>query len=262
VQLPTISIITPVLNAADNIEEALTSVSEQGYPRLEHIVVDGGSEDGTVAILRRAGVRFVSEPDRGRADAVNKGVRMTSGELVGFLNADDRYESGALRAVGEAAALRPDAMWVTGYCRIIDGDGDEIRRPITAWKNLLLRHWTYELYLTQNFVSDPAVFVRRRALEEAGPLNGRYHISHDYDLWLRVGRRHEPLVLRRYLSSFRMVEGTLSMSGFELQFREHAEVARRHGAGHRAAVAANAVTSRLIVAVYRVLRSIRSLRER
>jgi glycosyltransferase involved in cell wall biosynthesis len=260
VELPTISVITPVYNAAETIEETLASVRAQGYPRLEHVVVDGGSDDGTVAILERTGVRFVSEPDRGRVHAANKGVGMTSGELVGFLNADDRYERGALRAVGEAAAARPDAMWLTGYCRIIDGAGEEIRRPVTAWKNLLLRHWSYGLYLTQNFVSDPATFVRRRALEEAGPLDERYRISHDYDLWLRVGRRHEPLVLRRYLSSFRMAEGSLSMAGFELQFREHAEVARRHGAGHRAAVAANAVMSRLIVAVYRALRLARRVR--
>lgn len=261
-ELPTISVVTPVYNGADTVEEALESVREQDYPRLEHLVVDGGSDDGTIAILERSGVRFVSEPDRGRVHAANKGVRLTSGELVGFLNADDRYEPGALRAVGEAAAARPDAMWVTGYCRIIGGAGEEIRRPVTAWKNFLLRHWTYRLYLTQNFVSDPATFVRRRALEEAGPLEERYLISHDYDLWLRVGSRHEPLVLRRYLSSFRMVEGTLSMSGFERQFSEHAEVARLHGAGHGGAVAVNALMSRLIVAVYRALRGARRLRSR
>jgi glycosyltransferase involved in cell wall biosynthesis len=185
---------------------------------------------------------------------------MASGEVISFLNADDRYEPGALQAVGEALAQRPDAAWLTGYCRIIDADGGEIRRAVTAWKNLLLRHWSLGLYLTQNFVSDPATFVRRSALDEAGPLDPRYKISHDYDLWLRVGRVTDPIVLRRYLSSFRMVEGTLSMAGFERQFAEHAEVARRRGSGHRLAVAANALMSRLIVAVYRVLRAARSLR--
>ena len=260
VDLPSISIVTPCLNAAATIEEALASVRSQGYPRLEHLVVDGGSDDGTVELLRRAGVRHVSERDRGRVDAVNKGVRMTSGEVIGFLNADDRYEPGALVAVGKAFAERPDAMWATGYCRIIDRRGREIRRAVTAYKNLLLRGFSYRLYLTQNFVSDPATFVRRRALEEAGPLDERYLISHDYDLWLRIARRHEPLVIRRYLASFRMAEGTLSMAGFERQFREHAEVARRHGRGHPAAVAANAVMSRLIVSVYRGLRTARRLR--
>ncbi len=258
--LPTISIVTACLNAEGTIEEAIESVRAQDYPHLDHLVVDGGSTDGTIDVLERLGVRYVSEPDDGRVDAVNKGVRLTSGEVVGWLNADDRYEPGALLEVGRAFAADPGAAWVTGYCRIIDGDGREIRKPVTAYKNLLLRHWSYPLYLTQNSVSDPATFVRRAALEEAGPLDPRYRISHDYDLWLRVGRRHRPVVLRRTLSNFRMVEGTLSMAGFERQFTEHADCARRWGEGHRLAVAANVVISKAIVAVYRGLRAARRLR--
>jgi glycosyltransferase involved in cell wall biosynthesis len=262
VPLPSISIVTACLDAADTIAGAIASVRAQDYPELEHVVVDGGSSDGTLEILEREGVRFVSEPDEGRADAVNKGVAMTSGEVLGFLNADDRYAPGALRAVGEALAARPDAAWATGYCRIVDGEGDEIRRPITAYKNLLLRHFSFDLYVTQNFVSDPATVVRRWALEQAGPLDPAYRISHDYDLWLRVARLHEPLVLRRDLAAFRMAEGTLSIEGFERQFREHAEVARRRAGDRRAPVAVNAVMSRLIVACYRGLRAARRLRAR
>ena len=250
--LPSISIVTPCLNAAGTIEEALASVRSQGYPRLEHVVVDGGSTDSTVELLRQAdGVRFVSEPDRGRADAVNKGVAMSTGEVIGWLNADDRYEPGALLAVGEALAADAGAMWATGYCRIIGGEGEEIRAPITAYKNFLLRRWSYALYLSQNFVADPATFVRRAALEEAGPLDERYLISHDYDVWLRVARRHPPLVLRRTLASFRMTEDTASMTGFERQFHEHAEVARLHGEGHPVAVAINQGMSRLIATTRR-----------
>jgi glycosyltransferase involved in cell wall biosynthesis len=260
VEVPTISVITPCLNAAGTIEETIESVRAQDYPRLEHLVVDGGSSDGTLDLLERLGVQYVSEPDEGRADAANKGVALTSGEIVGWLNADDRYEPGALRAVGAVFASDPGAAWVTGYCRIIDHAGDEIRRSITAYKNFLLRHFSYPLYLTQNFVSDPATFARRSALEEAGPLDARYRISHDYDLWLRVARRHEPVVLRRTVSSFRMVEGTLSMAGFERQFREHEDCARRHGDGHRLPVLGNAVMSRVIVAVYRGLRAARRAR--
>jgi glycosyltransferase involved in cell wall biosynthesis len=252
---PSISVVTPVFNAAATIEETLRSVREQDYDNVEHVVVDGGSTDGTVEILRHSeGVRWISEPDEGRPDAVNKGVRMSMGEVVGFLNADDTYESGTLRTIGEVFAHDPQAMWATGYCRIIDGSGDEIRAPITSYKNVLLRHFSFPLYLTQNFVSDPATFVRRAALDEVGPLDNRYRISHDYELWLRVARRWDPIVVRRNLSSFRMVEGTLSMAGFEQQFREHEEVARLHGDGHRLPVLANALMSRLIVASYRLMR--------
>ena len=254
--LPSITVVTACLNAAGTIEEALESVRSQGYPSVEHLVIDGGSTDGTLDILRgAAGVRFVSEPDGGRVEAVNKGFGMAEGEVVGWLNADDRYEPGALEAVGRAFAGRPHAGWVTGYCHIIDGEGEEIRKGVTAYKNALLRRFSLGLYLTQNFVSDPATFARRSVLESAGPLDPAYPTAHDYDLWLRIARRGDPVVLRRYLSSFRMTEGTLSMEGFEQQFAEHAEVARRHGEGHRLAVAANAVTSRLIVLVYRILRA-------
>jgi glycosyltransferase involved in cell wall biosynthesis len=263
VELPSISVVTPCLNAAATIEEAIESVRAQGYSRVEHLVVDGGSSDGTVEILERSeGIRFVSEPDGGRVDAVNKGVAMTGGDVIAWLNADDRYHDGALRAVGEAFAADASATWVTGYCDIVDGDGREIRGAVTAYKNALLRHWSFPLYLTQNFVSDPATFVRRDAFERAGPLDPRYRISHDYDLWLRVGRERPPVVLRRTLASFRMTAGTQSMEGFERQFREHAECARVHGAGHPLPVALNRLTSALIVLVYRALRALRRLRAR
>jgi glycosyltransferase involved in cell wall biosynthesis len=262
--LPSITVITACLNAAGTIEETLASVREQAYDgEVEHLVVDGGSTDGTLAILERAeGVRFTSGPDSGRPEAVNKGTAMASGEVIGFLNADDRYEPGALDAAGAAFAADPDADWVTGYCRIISAAGEEIRRPVTAYKNALLRHFSLPLYLTQNFVSDPATFARRTALEAVGPLDERYVISHDYDLWLRLAQRGNPVVLRRYLAGFRMAEGSLSMAGFERQFREHAEVARRRGEGHRVAVAVNRAMSRLIVGVYRALRAARGLRRR
>lgn len=257
--LPTLTIITPCLNAVTTLPATLESVRAQGYPGLEHVVVDGGSTDGTVELLRAAeGIRWLSEPDRGLSHALNKGIAMAHGEVIGELNADDVYEPGALTAVGEALRDRPNAMWLTGYCRIIDGEGREIRRPVTAYKNWLLRRYSLGLYLTHNFVSAPATFFRRSALEEAQGFDERYRISVDYDLQLRIARRHEPIVLRRYLSAFRMVEGTLSMSGFRTQFREHAEQARRHGEGHRGAVAVNQVVSAGIVGAYEVMRRLRS----
>ena len=245
------------MNGAPTLAETMDSVRNQGYPRVEHIVVDGGSSDGTVAMLASTpDVRWISEPDRGRVDAANKGVAMATGDVIAWLNADDRYEPGALQAVGRAFAENPRAGWATGYCRIIGGDGREIRRAVTAYKSLLLRHWSLGLYLTQNFISDPATFVRREALDAVGLLDERYRESHDYDLWLRVARAYgPPVVLRRAVACFRMAEGSLSLTGFERQFREHAAVARAHGAGHAGPVLANAVTSRLIVAIYRILRT-------
>src|SRR5690348_7251696 len=100
---PLVSIITPSLNQAAFIEAAIESVLAQDYPAIEHVVVDGGSTDGTLDLLKRYGqrVRWISEPDAGQSDAINKGVRMTSGPLLAWLNADDQYTPGAVsRAVG------------------------------------------------------------------------------------------------------------------------------------------------------------------
>lgn len=254
--VPAITIVTPALNAAATLEQTLASVRDQRYDGdVEHLVIDGGSTDGTVELLRRAGVRYVSEPDRGLAHALNKGIALARGDVIGELNADDVYAPGALAAVGAAFASHPEVDWVTGRCPIIDGEGREIRRPITRYKNALLRRYSLTLYLTHNFVSAPATFFRRDALLELGGFDERYRISVDYDLQLKFARRGDPVVLQRDLACFRMFAGTLSMSGFERQFAEHAEQARRHGDGHHAAVAANQAISRAIVLVYRALRA-------
>ena len=255
---PTISIVTPCLNAAATIGRTLDSVASQSYPGVEHVVVDGGSTDGTLELLAQfPDVKVISEPDDGLSDAVNKGIALASGELVGWLNADDWYLPGALAAVGEAADANPRAEWFTGGCPIVDVGGNEIRGGVTAYKNFLLGHYSFPLYLSQNFISCPATFIRASALETVGPLRLDYSYSMDYDLFLRLARRGDPIILGRDLAVFAMAEGTKSMTGFDKQFSEHAEQARAHGEGHRLAVAANSVVSQLIVLAYRLLRFIR-----
>ena len=261
----TITVVTPCLNARDTIEATLESVRTQDYPHVEHVVVDGGSTDGTVELLERTeGIRWVSEPDRGLSDAMNKGIRMASGDVIGWLNADDVYLPGALSRLGQAFAAHPGALWATGRCRIINGDGRQIRRPVKAYKDFLLKRYSHGLYLTQNFISAPATFVHKRGHEKVGLYDERFKISMDYDLFLRLAKVSDPVVIDADLSCFRMAHGSgsLSMSGFETQFREHALNAREHGEGHPAAVALNAVLSRGIVLTYRGMRAARSLRAR
>jgi glycosyltransferase involved in cell wall biosynthesis len=258
---PRITIITPVRNAVATLPAALESVRTQDHPGVEHIVVDGGSTDGTLEVLERAeGVRWISEPDDGLAHALNKGIAMATGDIVGELNADDVYLPGALKAVAEAFTAHPDAEWLTGRCPIIDASSREIRKPITAYKNALLRRYSLRLYLTQNFISAPATFFRADALRAVRGFDERYRISVDYDVQLKLARRGDPIVLDRDLAAFRMAEGSLSMSGFERQFREHAEQARRHGQGHPVAVAANQAISRAIVLAYHGMRLARRSR--
>ena len=152
VDRPSLTIVTPCLNSAPTLPTALESVRSQQYGgQVEHLVVDGGSTDGTLEILEAApGVTYVSEPDRGLSDAVNKGIRMGQGEIVGWLNADDVYLPGAFEAVGRAFADAPDALWATGPCLIMDESGNEIRKAVTAYKSFFLRHYSYSLQVEIN----------------------------------------------------------------------------------------------------------------
>lgn len=253
--LPLITIVTPIFNAVETLPETLASIAGQHYPRLEHVVVDAVSTDGTLDLLlaeQRAGrIKLISEPDRGLSDAFNKGVAAATGDLIGWLNADDVYEPGALLAAGQAFAENPGAEWLVGRCKIIGGDGAETRRAVTAYKNFLLKRFSLRLYLTNNFVSSPATFVRRDVITEIGALDERFKYSADYDLWLRLARRGKPVYIDADMARFRMADGSLSITGFEEQFLEHAQNARENGQGHVVAVAINQLMSRAIVLVYR-----------
>jgi GT2 family glycosyltransferase len=201
-----------------------------------------------------------SGPDSGLSDAMNKGIARATGDIVGWLNADDFYFPGALRRVADAFSAQPDALWATGICPIVDADDHEVRQFVTAYKRFFLRHYSFGLLLTQNFVAAPATFVKRDALRQLGGFEERFRYSMDYDVWLKLAKRQRPLVIDEPLAAFRMAEGSLSMSGFEKQFAEHVQNAVEHGDGHRLAVATNRVSSRAIVAIYKLLRALRRAR--
>ena len=257
--LPSFTIVTASLNSERTIAATLASVREQEYGgEVEHVVVDGGSTDATLEIVRVAGLRFVSEPDRGLTHALNKGIALARGEIVGSLNSDDAYLPGALTRVGKAFAAHPEVEWVTGRCPIVDEHGNEIRRGVTRYKEAFLRHHSYARHLVHNYISAPATFARRSALQAVGGYDERFRYSADYDMWLKLGRRGDPLVLEPPpLATFRMAGQSLSLTGFETQFAEHVANAREHGAGHPVAVALNRAASRAIVLAYRALARVR-----
>lgn len=259
--VPSLSIVMPCLNAAATIGRSLDSILTQGQDDVEVVVADGGSTDGTVDLLRRReGVQWQSEPDRGLSDAYNKGAARARGDVLGWLNADDAYLPGALAEVRRAFDADPSLVWLTGPCLIVDGSGREIRPWVTRYKDALLSQYSHPLHLTQNFVSAPSTFFRRDAFLEGGGLDLGLRYSMDYDLYLRLGRRSAPRVLDDPLASFTMAEGTLSMSGFQTQFVEHQQVARRYRADAPIAYAVNVVASRAIVVTYRAMRAVRARR--
>lgn len=225
-----ISIITPSWNQAPFIERTIRSVLDQGYPNLEYIVMDGGSTDGTIDILKRYEGRLVwtSEKDKGQTDAINKGIKRSTGDIIAYLNSDDVYEPGALRRVADHFSAHPETMWLTGKCRIIDERDREIRRPITAYKNFLLRHYSYSLLLVTNPVSQPATFWRRGVVSELGLFDEAEHLVMDYDYWLRIGKKYPLTVLDGYLAGFRVYAATKTSSSFLTTFKREMVLARRH----------------------------------
>jgi GT2 family glycosyltransferase len=196
VSVPPVSVVTPSLDPGAPLQRCLDSVAAQTYPDVEHIVVDGGSTDGTVALLRAAGVRFVSEPDDGQAAAINKGVRLARGELIGWLNADDSLMPEGVAAAVAALAESPDAGWAYGDCMIVEANGESaLRRPGRV-------EGPASFYRT-NPVAQPGTLVARHALDAVGALDESLELAMDFDLWLRLtGAGFAGVYVPRTLASF------------------------------------------------------------
>jgi glycosyltransferase involved in cell wall biosynthesis len=178
--LSSIAIITPSFNQGKYISRTIESVLSQGALDLDYLVVDGASSDETVQVLKTFGdkIRWISEPDRGMADAVNNGFQATAGDIVGWVNSDDIYYPGTLKTVVDFFDANPAVDVLYGAARHIDADGrlleDYPTEPF-AWDRLI----------ETCIISQPASFFRRRTIEQFGPLNTAFPHSEDYELWLR-----------------------------------------------------------------------------
>jgi glycosyltransferase involved in cell wall biosynthesis len=183
--LPLVSIVTPSLNQAETVTDTLRSVREQSYPNIEHIVVDGGSTDGTLEILRRGErdthVRWSSGPDSGMYDAINKGFSQARGEIFAYLNTDDSYFPWTVKTAVRALEEHPEAGFVYGDLLVLWADG-----------NLQLDfHSPFRLaYLRRHaFLAQPTVFFRRSVWKEAGPFDESLQLLGDCEYWVRIAER-------------------------------------------------------------------------
>lgn len=231
---PKISIITPSFNQGKFIERTILSILNQNYPNLEYIVVDGGSKDETITILKKyeKRLRWISEKDKGQSDAINKGIRMSSGDIVAYLNSDDLYEKGALKKVSDYFTAQPSAMWVTGRCRIIDEHDREKRGFISDYKNFLLSRYNYNILLVTNFIAQPATFLNRKAIDEFGYFDINHHRVMDYDYWLRIGRKYRPGIINEDLAAFRVYSESKTSSAFKTTFQQELAVCRQYSGSH------------------------------
>jgi glycosyltransferase involved in cell wall biosynthesis len=253
-----ISVVTPSYNQCGYLRRTMGSIlSQAGDFELEWVVVDGGSTDGTVDLLRSVTdprVRWSSGRDGGQSQAINKGLDSINGDVVTWLNSDDLYMPGALAAVAEAFAMQPSVRWVVGRCDIIDAEDRVIRGGVTRYKNHLLRRFSYRSLLRQNCISQPAVFWRAEFGKRIGGPDESLHYTMDYDLWLRMARASEPLILDRVLAQFRIHDQSKSGQVNREQFDEQYRVAARFFNGDLRSRLAHRFHVEKIVWAYRLMR--------
>lgn len=226
-----ITVITPNRNGARFLEESIRSIHAQvsSEVELEHIVVDGDSTDASMDIVERhrTGIaRVISEPDNGPASAINKGLRLATGEVVTWLNADDRYRPAALSRVAALLRQHPRKALCFGRCPIMDEEGREIRSGITRFKELFFPFSSRFTIQCINYISQPAMFFRRTAAIAAGPLREDLIAAWDYEFVLRLWPQGGAIqVPGPALADFRWHPSSISGTGFRTQFREELDAA-------------------------------------
>ena len=183
------------------LEEAVRSVLDQEGVDVELLVMDPGSTDGSRELLQALQAAYGERlqlhfaPDDGQADAINRGMALARGSILGWLNSDDRLRPGALRQVVPLLSS-PEPRWLYGRCGIIDEGGRQISRYIVWYKNFRGRRFSLYKLLTEDFVPQMATFWNRSLWETAGGLDKSRHLAMDYDLFLRFARVAEPAVLQ------------------------------------------------------------------
>lgn len=196
---PKITIVTPSYNQGQFIERTIKSVLDQQYPNLEYIVMDGGSTDDTVSVLKKYDKKiiWVSKKDKGQTHAINKGLKKASGSILAYLNSDDTYQPGTFLRIGEFFATHPHAYFVYGHGRLIDSKDKEVGfyndSPTSRAK-----------LFEQCNISQPTCFWRRELLDTIGFFDESFQFTMDYEYWVRVAKQYHLYYLRDVLANTRI----------------------------------------------------------
>jgi len=225
---PLVSIVTPAYNHAPYIRETIESVLAQTYPDIEYIIIDGGSQDGTAEIIREYREKlayFISEPDKGQTDAINKGFTRASGKYLAWINSDDTLMPGAVAAAVEFLEENPQVGLVYGDARYIDKDSRIIGSFPAAQTSLP--------QLRRGYVHIPqqASFFRKDLWDRVGPLDSDFYFAMDYDLWVRIAEISELKYLPELWANFRLHADAKTISADDQCWPEMLKVHYRDGGG-------------------------------
>lgn len=213
------SIVTPTLNRATYLRECIESVFEQGYDDVEHVIVDGGSTDETVPMLKslnaRYGnrIRWISEPDHGISDGVNKGFQMVTGDVINWIGSDDKLANGTLATVAGYFDEHPKARWIYGSYDMIDAHGKFLQRRQAT-------DFSYPRFLRSGYICGPSLFVTTDLVREVGPVREDLLYAMDFDWCLRMAGVSEPHKIDQVLTYFRWHPGSVSMGRRMVQLDE------------------------------------------
>jgi len=256
---PTVTIITPSFNQAAFLEATIRSVLEQDYPLLEYIIIDGGSTDSSVDIIRRYEDRlafWASEPDLGQTDAINKGFNRAKGSILAWLNSDDTYQPGAVREAVEFLQAHREVGMVYGSAMYIDAGG----RPVARYPS----HPTDLRGLRRgvNTISQQAMFFRSVLWKMVGPLDPSFYYAMDYDLWVRIAEISEIRFHDRYWANFRLQEESKSMREAYRSWPEMMRVHFRDGGSRLSLFYAKYLVRRVLEPVMPLRMELRKLKYR
>ncbi len=223
-----ISIITPCLNMATFIEDTIKSVTSQNYPNLEYIILDGGSTDGTIKIINkyRAHITtFISEKDKGQYAAINKGLRLATGDIIAWLNADDIYFPWTLSLVSHIFETFSEINWLIGRFSFINENGHltDIYENNGAKPQKYISHGWFrnDMY---GFLQQESMFWRKELLETHGYLNENYKLAADFELWTRFAKNNQLVALDLPIAAFRKRQDSRSRAKEDLYLREVKEI--------------------------------------
>jgi len=231
--LPRITVVTPSFNQGSFLEATLRSVLDQTYANLEYIVLDGGSTDNSVKVIRRYASRlsfWESKKDGGQAEAISRGFSMASGEIMGWVNSDDLLLPGSLARVADYFSCNPDEECVVGGAVVIDSEGNPVRSRAGFYEYSLGSRVTFDQLLFFGCAfCQPACFWRREPYLAVGGFDSSLRFSFDYDLFLRLSRRRPFGWLREYLACFRVHPSSKTSTLRDVRDEENAQLWRKFG---------------------------------